>query len=386
MLQQNIKQFRKQKGYTQETLAQELNVVRQTVSKWEKGYSVPDALMLEKMADLFEVSVSDLLGTPETTEEKTDLKDIAEQLSILNNQFAKELARKRRNRRIVLLVPMQSAYVPDEETGTVISAELSPALDKAVSEAILSDHSTPGYHGECETESHYVLGTKETGDGITVYLIAEYRWFGFCNGYFTNAGGGNIPVVYTFEETADGYRRIAKEEAEDGSHYTSSIKRLFPARYARKVLRGLSDAENEQMWTHHLRQAQAYLTSIGRTEIICPYSELQIEFLTDRGVSTAANNKLCEMPLDYDLTIGNHEALEDGKRYVYQTAVDEDLGAVTFTKFEYGTNKIVEFMAVDATTGDIMRDAPQPKTVRYFVGKRVPSGEGTQYTTMAVYQ
>ena len=104
MLQQNIKQFRKQKGYTQETLAQELNVVRQTVSKWEKGYSVPDALMLEKMADLFEVSVSDLLGTPETTEEKTDLKDIAEQLSILNNQFAKELARKRRNRRIVLLV------------------------------------------------------------------------------------------------------------------------------------------------------------------------------------------------------------------------------------------------------------------------------------------
>ena len=52
MLNENIKNFRKQKGYSQETLAQELNVVRQTVSKWEKGYSVPDAIMLEKLSDL----------------------------------------------------------------------------------------------------------------------------------------------------------------------------------------------------------------------------------------------------------------------------------------------------------------------------------------------
>ena len=64
MLSENIKEYRKQKGYTQETLAQALNVVRQTVSKWEKGYSVPDADMLEKLADILEVSVSDLLGEP----------------------------------------------------------------------------------------------------------------------------------------------------------------------------------------------------------------------------------------------------------------------------------------------------------------------------------
>ena len=62
MLNQNIKNLRKQKGYTQETLAQELNIVRQTVSKWEKGYSVPDAVMLERLAELFEVSVGELLG------------------------------------------------------------------------------------------------------------------------------------------------------------------------------------------------------------------------------------------------------------------------------------------------------------------------------------
>ena len=51
MLSDNIKNLRKQKGYTQETLAQSLNIVRQTVSKWEKGYSVPDADMLEKLSE-----------------------------------------------------------------------------------------------------------------------------------------------------------------------------------------------------------------------------------------------------------------------------------------------------------------------------------------------
>ena len=51
MLQDNIKEFRKHKGMTQEELAARLNVVRQTVSKWEKGQSVPDADLLQKLAE-----------------------------------------------------------------------------------------------------------------------------------------------------------------------------------------------------------------------------------------------------------------------------------------------------------------------------------------------
>ena len=62
MLGENLKTMRKQKGYSQETLAEQLNVVRQTVSKWEKGYSVPDAEMLERIANIFEVPITALLG------------------------------------------------------------------------------------------------------------------------------------------------------------------------------------------------------------------------------------------------------------------------------------------------------------------------------------
>lgn len=106
MLSENIKNLRKQKGYSQETLAQELNVVRQTVSKWEKGYSVPDALMLEKLAEVLEVSVADLLGEGEerNTEPKPDLSQIAAQLTILNDQYAREQARRQKIRKIKMAV------------------------------------------------------------------------------------------------------------------------------------------------------------------------------------------------------------------------------------------------------------------------------------------
>ena len=63
MFHENLKILRKEKGFSQEQLAFRLNVVRQTISKWEKGLSVPDAELLIRLADVLEVSVSDLLGT-----------------------------------------------------------------------------------------------------------------------------------------------------------------------------------------------------------------------------------------------------------------------------------------------------------------------------------
>ncbi|MFV0344247.1 MAG: helix-turn-helix domain-containing protein [Anaerocolumna sp.] len=62
MFSENLKILRKKKGITQEELANRLHVVRQTISKWEKGLSIPDADMLIKIADVFEVSVSEILG------------------------------------------------------------------------------------------------------------------------------------------------------------------------------------------------------------------------------------------------------------------------------------------------------------------------------------
>lgn len=99
MLNDNIKKLRQQKGMTQEVLAEKLHVVRQTVSKWEKGLSVPDAEMLSEMAEVFEVSVSELLGEVAGFEqsEQEGGDRVAEQLALINEQL---VIKNRRARRI----------------------------------------------------------------------------------------------------------------------------------------------------------------------------------------------------------------------------------------------------------------------------------------------
>lgn len=94
MLNENIKTLRKTKGFTQDELAIRLNVVRQTISKWEKGLSVPDAEMLKKMAEIFEVSISQLLGSSINQDENVDI--IAEQLSRINEQLVVKNNRSRK--------------------------------------------------------------------------------------------------------------------------------------------------------------------------------------------------------------------------------------------------------------------------------------------------
>lgn len=76
---ENLKSIRKAKGLTQAELAVHLNVVRQTISKWEKGLSVPDAEMLIDIAEVLEVSVSDLLENK--TEDVPGRNDLAEKVS-----------------------------------------------------------------------------------------------------------------------------------------------------------------------------------------------------------------------------------------------------------------------------------------------------------------
>ena len=72
MLSENLKKLRIQKGLSQEELAIKLNVVRQTISKWEKGLSVPDSEMLIRIAEELGVSVTTLLG--EEVKEKEQKK------------------------------------------------------------------------------------------------------------------------------------------------------------------------------------------------------------------------------------------------------------------------------------------------------------------------
>ena len=103
MLSDNIKRIRKSKGLSQEELAIKLNVVRQTVSKWENGLSVPDSDMLIILADELDTSVSVLLGETVTEPMSDDLKAISKKLEIINLQLAKRNMVKVKNIRWILI-------------------------------------------------------------------------------------------------------------------------------------------------------------------------------------------------------------------------------------------------------------------------------------------
>ncbi len=103
MLKENIKTLRKQKGLSQEELAVKLNVVRQTVSKWEQGLSVPDAEMLISLSEVFETPVSTLLGENVPQSEPDSLKEISEKLEVINQQLAERQEQRRKTRQIVLI-------------------------------------------------------------------------------------------------------------------------------------------------------------------------------------------------------------------------------------------------------------------------------------------
>ncbi len=142
MFQDNLKALRKEKGFTQESLAIELHVVRQTVSKWEKGLSVPDAEMLQKLSEVLETPVARLLGA-ELPREEAQRNEIAEQLAKINEQLA---IKNRRNRRVLKGVLIALAIL------VLLPAILFPLL-------VVTRHS--------------VIHTSETDAAGTVSFVCE---------------------------------------------------------------------------------------------------------------------------------------------------------------------------------------------------------------------
>ena len=95
MLSENIKTIRKSKGLSQQELAVKLNVVRQTVSKWEQGLSVPDSDLLIALSEALETPVSTLLGETVAESEVDTVKALSEKLEIINLQFARRTAMRK---------------------------------------------------------------------------------------------------------------------------------------------------------------------------------------------------------------------------------------------------------------------------------------------------
>ena len=179
MLSDNIKILRKKKGYSQETLAEQLHVVRQTISKWEKGISVPDAVMLDRMAELFEVPVSVLLGGGLEVEEEqpSELNEIAQQLAVLNDQLVQQAVRRRKVIRYAFVGVFAAIFVL---IGAAIGLRVyteSQLRDEASLRTVRYECTLDGesYVYEASYNSQYQI-LYEGGDAWISYLVQPEQY------------------------------------------------------------------------------------------------------------------------------------------------------------------------------------------------------------------
>lgn len=102
MLGDNIAALRKGQGLSQQELADRIHVVRQTISKWEKNLSVPDADALMRLADALDTTVQQLLGEPVQPEAQPS--EIAAALGRINEQLAVQNRRRSRVWKVIAWV------------------------------------------------------------------------------------------------------------------------------------------------------------------------------------------------------------------------------------------------------------------------------------------
>lgn len=142
MLNKNIRTIRQTKKMTQEELALRLNVVRQTVSKWEQGLSVPDADLLIALSDALETPVSVLLGetVPPKAAEADEIRALAEQLERINRQLADRKLRRRTvlHRFLIALCPaLVAVFLALAAWGSPYLEWKNPDAETAVLAAVL---------------------------------------------------------------------------------------------------------------------------------------------------------------------------------------------------------------------------------------------------------
>lgn len=255
-------------------------------------------------------------------------------------------------------------------SGALLSGSTdSDAILQAVTETYLNGDRL----GECDTAAYVILGTEETKTEKIFYTLISYESFGFCNGYFMAESGGTNPAVITVN-TASGEWTLSRPR--DGSYYGDDIRTLFPAEVRERALDYTAE-DCQSLWEQEQKQALAYLNSIGRYTDVVNYGDIEHIFLTDCGISAEVDNAILGLCLPFHNEIGNYEAVEDGVRYVYQTDYNSKTDRVEFTKYEYGTEKAVQFIAVDGTTGKVIEgtslptEAPEPTMAQRADGTAV---------------
>lgn len=75
MIGKKLVQFRKNKGLSQEELAEDVGVTRQTISNWELNETAPDLKQAQKLGEIFNISLDELVGNEDAILKKLNITE-----------------------------------------------------------------------------------------------------------------------------------------------------------------------------------------------------------------------------------------------------------------------------------------------------------------------
>ena len=84
---ETLKRLRKEKGITQRDLAERLFVTRTTVNRWENGNRLPDAAMIAKLSEVFEIDINILFSARTETGDSPNIIIVDDNKIVLNGSL-----------------------------------------------------------------------------------------------------------------------------------------------------------------------------------------------------------------------------------------------------------------------------------------------------------
>jgi len=252
------------------------------------------------------------------------------------------------------VIPDESLQEPDETAQPNPENDIIPEGDplaEAIIAAIAEQNKGQYLPGECYGVGYKIIETFEESDVLSIYALTAYVEYRFEDNVFVDISGTNPKVLMRFRKTED--------NKYDLIFYTRlDLFSDLPEEKIEELLQPLAETGNDYIYTEQDIQevrAQAdeyaaeYLRSINRVAEVGVRQDHEGKLLEELVSDDSLLDELFkdeEMSLYPDWT-GTTERLENGERYIYQTAFDEERQEIIYTKIEYSTNQVIKNIVVD---------------------------------------
>lgn len=251
-------------------------------------------------------------------------------------------------------------YTKDGYTFQAFMDKIRPVYDgQSLHEAVgeLLQAKTKEIYGdeECAVESHRIVSALGKDGKTHVSVLTTTGAFRFMNGNLIRLDKMNIePAVMVLVKNAAGnYEVEYADYANIGIEGEEAIRQLFVKQTADNVL-GTMETFRQDLANQEKQAAADYAASLSRTCEVGTFAEFPVEYLDKKVANTDVMDKILVDPklMPYPIFIGNQEYLENGTRYVYETAFREEDATILFKKYDFKTKETKEEFKVSAQTGD----------------------------------